>query len=120
MRHNVQKLKLGLPRGQRKNMIGNLATSLILHEKIRTTYSKAKALQPVMDKLINLGKQGAKKNAIRDICSILQSDLSAKKLVEEIGKRYQDRTSGYTRITNIGFRRGDAAPVVQIELLAKS
>jgi len=120
MRHNVQKLKLGLPKGQRDNMIGNLATSLILHEKIQTTYAKAKALQPVMDKLVNLGKIGSKKNSIRDINAILQSDLSAKKLIEQIGKRYPDRESGYTRITRIGFRNGDAAPVVQIELLEKS
>ena len=120
MRHNVQKLKLGLPRDQRANMIGNLATSLIMHEKIQTTYAKAHALQPVMDKLINLGKQGAKKNTIRDIGAILQNDLSAKKLIDEIGKRYPDRKSGYTRIVKIGFRAGDAAPVVQIELLEKN
>jgi large subunit ribosomal protein L17 len=120
MRHNVHKLKLGLPRDQRANMIGNLATSLILHEKIQTTQAKAKALQPFIDKLINLGKRGAKKNVIREIGMILQNDLSSKKLVDKIGKRYPDRTSGYTRITNIGFRAGDAAPVVQIELLEKS
>jgi large subunit ribosomal protein L17 len=120
MRHNVQKLKLGLPRGQRVNMIGNLATSLILHEKIQTTQAKAKALQPYIDKLVNLGKLGAKKNTIREIGMVLQNDLSAKKLIEDIGKRYPDRVSGYTRITNVGFRQGDAAPVVQIELLEKS
>ena len=120
MRHNVHKLKLGLPRDQRAGMIGNLATSLILHEKIQTTQAKAKALQPAIDKLINLGKKGSGKNVIREIGMILQSDLSAKKLVDDIGKRYPGRSSGYTRITNIGFRPGDAAPVVQIELLEKS
>ena len=120
MRHNVHKLKLGLPRDQRANLIGNLATSLILHEKIQTTQAKAKALQPFIDKLVNLGKQGAKKNVIRKIGMVLQNDLSAKKLVEEIGKRYPGRESGYTRITRIGFRQGDAAPIVQIELLEKS
>lgn len=120
MRHNVQKLKLGLPKGQRNNMIGNLATSLVLHEKIQTTYAKAKALQPVMDKLVNLGKLGSQKTSIREINTILQTDLSAKKLIEEIGKRYPDKKSGYTRITKIGFRNGDAAPLVQISLLEKS
>lgn len=120
MRHNVQKLKLGLPRDQRANMIGNLATSLILHEKIQTTQAKAKALQPVIDRLVNLGKLGPQKNVIREIGTILQSELSSKKLIDEIGKRYKDRNSGYTRIVRVGFRPGDAAPVVQIELLEKS
>ncbi len=120
MRHNVHKLKLGLPRGQRKNMIGNLATSLILHEKIQTTQAKAKALQPQMDKLINLAKKSGKPTAIRSLNGMLHSNLSAKKLIEEISKRYASRSSGYTRITNIGFRSGDAAPLVQIEFVEKA
>jgi large subunit ribosomal protein L17 len=119
MRHNVQKLKLGLPRDQRKNMIGNLATSLVLHEKIKTTAAKAKALQPIMDKIINLAKNGNRNDAIRDLSPWMHSDLGSKKLVEEIAKRYGKRNSGYTRITALGFRSGDAAPVVQIELVEK-
>jgi len=117
MRHQVHKLKLGLPRDQRDLMMGNLATSLVLHEKIKTTKAKAKALQPFMDKLINSAKNANQKMAIRDINAILQSNLSAKKLMEEIVKRYADRNSGYTRIVSMGFRPGDAAPVVQIELV---
>jgi large subunit ribosomal protein L17 len=120
MRHNVQKLKLGLPKGQRKNMIGNLATSLILHEKIQTTVAKAKALQPVVDKIINMAKQENKKNAIRDLSPWMHSELGSRKLIEEISKRFANRKSGYTRITNLGFRPGDAAPVVQIELVEKA
>lgn len=117
MRHNVQKLHLGLPRDQRDLMMGNLATSLVLYEKIKTTKAKAKALQPYMDKLINTAKKADKKIAIRDVNSMLQSNLSAKKLMQEIVKRYADKKSGYTRIVNMGFRSGDAAPVVQIELV---
>ncbi len=117
MRHQVRKLKLGLPRDQRIPMLRNLATSLILHEKIQTTKAKAKALQPFMDKLIKSAKRADKKTAIREINDLLHSDLSARKLMEAIIKRYQDRNGGYTRVTNIGFRAGDAAPIVQIELM---
>ena len=117
MRHQVQKLYLGLPRGQRKLLIYNLATSLILEEKIKTTKAKAKALQPIMDKLINDAKDPDKKMAIRKVSSVLQSEISSKKLIDQIIKRYQDRQSGYTRILDAGFRAGDAAPIVQIEFV---
>jgi len=100
-------------------MIGNLATSLILHEKIQTTQAKAKALQPIVDKIINIAKREDKKEAIRAISPWMHSSLGSKKLIEEIAKRYTNRQSGYTRITNIGFRAGDAAPIVQIELVEK-
>lgn len=117
MRHKVNKLKLGLPRDQRHLLIGNLATSLILHEKIQTTKAKARALQPVIEKLIKASKNSDKKAAIRSVSTVLQNNLSSRKLIEEISKRYQTVNSGYTRITNIGFRAGDAAPIVQIELV---
>ncbi|MCC7196633.1 50S ribosomal protein L17 [Candidatus Peregrinibacteria bacterium] len=117
MRHNVKKLYLGLPKGQRKLLMYNLATSLILEEKIKTTKAKAKALQGIMDKLINDAKHADKKTAIRKVSSLVQSEICSKKLVDEITKRYQDRNSGYTRISDMGFRAGDAAPIVQIELV---
>lgn len=117
MRHKVKKLSLGLPRDQRHLMIGNLATSLVLHEKIQTTTAKAKALQPVMERLISSAKKSDKKMAIREVNEVVQNELSSRKLIEEISKRYQDKTSGFTRIVKIGFRAGDAAPIVQIELV---
>ena len=117
MRHQVNKLKLGLPRGQRLPMIGNLATSLIMHEKIQTTPAKAKALQPYMERLVNDAKLTDKKDAIRAVATLLHSEVSCRKLIEDIGKRYTDKKSGYTRITKIGFRAGDSAPIVQIEFV---
>ena len=117
MRHQVSKLKLGLPRDQRMLLMGNLATSLVTFEKIKTTKAKAKALQPIMEKLVNSAKKQDKRIAIREVNQILHTKLSAKKLIEELSKRYQDRTSGYTRITALGFRASDAAPLVQIELV---
>jgi large subunit ribosomal protein L17 len=116
MRHREKKLGLNIDSNRKALLIGNLATSLILHEKIQTTESKAKALQGVMDKLIETAKKSTKKDAIRSIGSTLHNELSSKKLLEDLAKRYQDRQSGYTRITHIGFRAGDAASIVQIEL----
>jgi large subunit ribosomal protein L17 len=117
MRHRIKKLKLHVPGNRQNLLIGNLATSLILHEKIQTTESKAKVLQSVVDKLINKAKGDSKNEAIREISSVLHNDLSSKKTMEELVKRYSDKKSGYTRITHVGFRAGDAAPLVQIELI---
>ena len=117
MRHREKKLNLGVPGSRKHLLIGNLATSLVLHEKIKTTESKAKALQSVIDKLISTAKKNNKNTAIRSIGAVLHNDLSSRKMMEELVKRYQDRKSGFTRITHLGFRAGDAAPVVQIELV---
>lgn len=117
MRHQVKKQRLARPRGQRRLLIGNLATSLVLHGKIKTTKAKAKALQPVMEKLINSAKGKEKRIAIREAGQLLQNELSSKILFEELVKKYQGKSSGFTRISEIGFRAGDKAPLVQIELL---
>lgn len=117
MRHQVKKHRLARPAGPRRLLIGNLATSLILHGKIQTTKAKAKALQPIMDKLIITAKRKERKDAIRIVGKVLQNELSSKILFEELVKKYQDRETGFTRIIDIGFRNGDAAPLTQIELL---
>jgi large subunit ribosomal protein L17 len=117
MRHRVKKSGLNIPNNKKDLFIGNLATSLILHEKIQTTTTRAKALQSVMEKLINTASGSSERDAIRSVSAILQGDLSSKKLMQELVKRYKDKKSGYTRITKIGFRAGDAAPIVQIELI---
>lgn len=117
MRHQVKKHRLARPRAQRNLLLRNLATSLILHDKIQTTEARAKALQPLVDKLINSAKKPNKSIAIRSVNAVLQSELSAKKLMDQLTKKFQDKNSGYTRITRIGFRAGDSAPIVQIELV---
>jgi large subunit ribosomal protein L17 len=117
MRHRNSKLNLGVPRGRRELLIGNLATSLILHEKIKTTETRAKALQQYFDKLMNSAKKGSKADVIRKLSAVLHSELSCKKMIEELVTRYPDKKAGYTRITRLGFRAGDAAPLVQIELV---
>ncbi len=118
MRHQKKQAKVGRPRDARRLLLGNLATSLIIHEKIQTTQAKAKAVQPLVDKLIHDAKETKEKRiAIRNLKSILQSEMSSRKVLEELVNRYAERTSGFTRITAIKFRAGDNAPLVQIELV---
>ncbi len=117
MRHQNTKSKLSRPRDARRLLLGNLATSLIIHEKIQTTKAKAKAVQPLVDRLISVAKTKEKTLAIRELNRVLHSELSAKKVMEELTKRYAERPSGFTRVIPIKFRAGDAALLVQIELV---
>lgn len=117
MRHQKKQVKLGRDRDTRRLLLGNLATSLILHEKMQTTAAKAKAVQPLIDEIISKAKTKDKRISIRYLNSILQSDLSARKVLEKLAPRYSERKSGFTRIIPIKFRAGDNAPLVQIELI---
>lgn len=117
MRHQKKQIKLGRPRDARRLLLKNLATSLILYEKIQTTQAKAKAVQPLVDEIIHTAKTKNKVLAIRALNAVLDSEISAKKVMEELTQRYAERTSGFTRITPIKFRAGDNAPLVQIELI---
>ena len=118
MRHQKKNHGLGgRPRDARRLLLGNLATSLIIHEKIQTTQAKAKAVQPLVDELIHTAKSKEKRTAIRKLNSVLHNELSSRKVMEELIKRYAERKTGFTRITPIKFRAGDAALLVQIELV---
>lgn len=117
MRHQVKKNRLQRAKGPRKLLVGNLATSLILHNKIKTTKARAKAVQPIIEKLIVTAKRKEKRLAIREVDKILQNELSSKILFEELVKKYHDRETGFTRISDIGFRSGDNAPLALIELI---
>jgi large subunit ribosomal protein L17 len=102
--------------GHRGAMLRNLATSLLKHERIETTEARAKELSAIAEKMITLGKQGdlsARRNAL----SYLMEEDVVTKLFETIAPKYADRQGGYTRIMKKGFRRGDAAEVVLIELV---
>ena len=97
-------------------MMRNLATSLILYEKIKTTKAKAQALRPMVERLVTV----AKKNDLttrRRLLSVLYDKKAVSKALEVIGPRYRDRQGGYTRITKIGPRQGDGADVAQIEFV---
>ncbi|MGC7646599.1 50S ribosomal protein L17 [Staphylococcus epidermidis] len=118
--------KLGRTSDQRKAMLRDLATSLIVSERIETTEARAKEVRSVVEKLITLGKKGdlaSRRNAVKTLrnVEILNEDDSTQtalqKLFGEIAERYSERQGGYTRILKVGPRRGDGAESVIIELV---
>ena len=118
--------KLGRTSDQRKAMLRDLATSLIVSERIETTEARAKEVRSVVEKLITLGKKGdlaSRRNAAKTLrnVEILSEDDSTQtalqKLFGEIAERYSERQGGYTRILKVGPRRGDGAESVIIELV---
>ncbi|UAR97418.2 50S ribosomal protein L17 [Staphylococcus pseudintermedius] len=118
--------KLGRTSDQRKAMLRDLATSLIVSERIETTEARAKELHGVVEKLITLGKKGdlaSRRNVAKTLrnVQILNEDettqTALQKLFGEIAERYQERQGGYTRILKVAPRQGDGALKVIIELV---
>jgi large subunit ribosomal protein L17 len=116
MRHGHGYRKLNRTHEHRRAMFANMASSLIVHEQIKTTLPKAKELKPIIDKLITLGKRGDL-NARRQAHGQLKQDEAVKKLFEVLGPRYAERPGGYCRVLKAGFRYGDMAPMAFIELV---
>ena len=116
MRHGNSGRKLNRTASHRKAMFANMSAALIKHEQIVTTLPKAKDLRPVVEKLITLGKRGDL-HARRLAMSKLRDEAMVKKLFDVLGKRYQDRNGGYTRVLKAGFRYGDNAPLAVIEFV---
>jgi len=118
MRHRIAGRKLGRTTSHRVSMLRNLVTSLLEHEKVKTTDAKAKELRPLAEKLIGLGKRGDL-HARRQALSVVRKAEVVKKLFETLSPRYQSRTGGYLRIVKIGYRPGDGAPVSVVELIGE-
>jgi large subunit ribosomal protein L17 len=116
MRHGVAQKKLNRTASHRTAMLANMAAALIKHEQIVTTLPKAKALRPVVEKLVTLAKR-SDLHARRLVISRLRDETQAKKLFETLAPRYKARPGGYTRILKAGFRYGDNAPVAVIEFV---
>jgi len=114
MNHGRKVPKLQRDASHRKALLANLVCSLIEHTRIRTTLAKAKALRPVAEKLVTLGKRGDL-HARRQAIGSIHSKDAVKKLFEEIAIASKDRQGGYTRITKLGQRRSDSAPMAFIE-----
>lgn len=114
MNHGRKVPKLQRDASHRKALLANLVCSLIEHRRIRTTLAKAKALRPVAEKLVTLGKRGDL-HARRLAIGSLHNKDAVKKLFEEIAIASKDRKGGYTRITKLGQRRSDSAPMAFIE-----
>ena len=116
MRHRKAGIRLSRTTAHREAMLRNMVTSLFMHEKIKTTDAKAKVLRSVAEKMITLAKRGDI-HARRQALAVIRDNGIVKKLFEDLRKHFVDRPGGYTRITKIGMRHGDAAPISFIELV---
>jgi len=114
MRHQKKTVKLGRTAEHRKALLANQVCSLIEHQRIKTTLAKAKAVRPLAEKMVTLGKQGSL-HARRTALAVLRQKNAVKKLFDDIAPRSADRKGGYTRIIRLGVRKSDAAPVAFLE-----
>ncbi len=116
MRHNNSGKRLGRNTSHRQAMMRNMVTSLIEHEKITTTDTKAKELRKIAEKMITLGKR-SDLHARRQALEVVRDQKMVAKLFNLLGPRFQNRQGGYTCIIKIGNRLGDNAPVSRIEFV---
>ncbi len=119
MRHRKRHGKLGRTSSHRKAMLRNMVTSLLDHEAIETTDTKAKEVRRLAERMITLGKRGTL-HARRQCLSIIRDRAIAAKVFNELADRYRQREGGYTRVLKIGNRAGDAAPLSLVELVDKA
>ena len=119
MRHRMSGRKLNRTSQHRQMLFRNMAQALVKHEQIVTTLPKAKALRPVVERLITLGKRGDL-HARRLAFARLRSEEAVAKLFKELGPRYEGRQGGYCRIIKAGYRYGDAAAMAVIEFVDRN
>ncbi len=121
MRHLRASWKLGRDTAHRRALLRNLVTSLFLEERITTTVEKAKFARPFAERLITLGKRtGEPKDVLharRQAAAFLESPAAVKKLFDTISARFAQRNGGYTRLTRLGWRKGDGAELAMLELV---
>ena len=114
MRHQKKTIKLGRKAEHRKALLANQVCSLIEHQRIRTTLAKAKAVRPLAEKMVTLGKEGSI-HARRTAFAVLRQKDAVKKLFDDIAPRSAERKGGYTRIIKLGQRKSDSAPIAFLE-----
>ncbi len=114
MRHQKKTVKLGRTAEHRKALLANQVCSLIEHNQIKTTLAKAKAVRPLAEKMVTLGKKGSLHARRMALATLRQKD-AVKKLFDDIAPRAAERSGGYTRIIKLGMRKSDAARVAFIE-----
>lgn len=117
MKHHQSIRKLGRVRRQRVALLRSLARSLILHDGIQTTEAKAKELRPFIEKLVTKSKTDSVSSRRLVAARLGNEERATAKLFETIGPRYKDRSGGYTRITKLPLRSGDASSLAQIEFV---
>lgn len=116
MRHRVSGRKLGRPTGQRIALLRALAADLIIHERIVTTEARAKETRGMAEKMITYGKKGTLHHRRLAVAKIPNKKVVSK-VFDDLATRYSGRPGGYTRITKLGHRKGDSAPLAQLELV---
>jgi large subunit ribosomal protein L17 len=114
MRHQKKTIKLGRTAEHRKALLANQVCSLIEHQRIKTTLAKAKAVRPLAERMVTLGKNGSI-HARRTAFATLRQKNAVKKLFDDIAPRSAERNGGYTRIVKLGQRQSDSAPMAFIE-----
>lgn len=117
MAHRIDGRKLSRKMGPRLALYKNLTVSILRYERVKTTEAKAKEVQGRVERMITLAKRGDLAARRTIVSEFPNEPLVVTKLFDEIAAKYADRTSGYTRIVKIGQRAGDAAEIVQIELV---
>src|SRR5438067_3712314 len=114
MRHRKKTIKLGRTAEHRKALLANQVCSLIQHQRIKTTLAKAKAVRPLAEKMVTLGKKGSI-HARRTALATLRQKNAVKKLFDDIAPRSVNRNGGYTRVVKLGQRKSDSASMAFIE-----
>jgi large subunit ribosomal protein L17 len=114
MRHVKAFRRLGMNASHRKAMMRNMVTSLIEHERIETTDTRAKEIRRLADRMVTLGKRGDL-HSLRLSLKTVRTKTAAKKLFDELGPRFKEKQGGYTRIVKIGRRHGDSADMAILE-----
>lgn len=116
MRHRRAGYKLKRNVGARRSLLRNLVTAVIERERIKTTVTKAKAAQPLVDKMITLAKRDTL-HTRRQAAAFLQTPEAVQKLFDKLGTRFGQRSGGYTRVVRLGWRKGDGAEEAMLELV---
>jgi len=116
MRHRNKGKILDRKKAPRESMLRNMASSILIYEKIKTTEAKAKVVRPLVERMITLAKTGDLTSR-RSLLKVLLQKTAVTKALEVLGARYKERNGGYTRIIKLEPRQGDGAKMVQIELV---
>ena len=116
MRHKVSSYKLKRDGGARKALLKGLVTSVIVHERVVTTVPKAKAVRPLVEKMITLAKRDTL-HSRRQAAAFLETPAAVRKLFDKLGTRFGQRNGGYTRVVRLGNRKGDGAEQAMLELV---
>lgn len=117
MRHRNHSQRLARKPDQARSLLKNLATSILLYERVRTTKKRAQVVRGIVDRIITIGKSERKDLAIRRINTMVLDDNACRKVLEVLVARYANRRSGFTRITPLGARQGDGAMFCEISLI---